>query len=77
ALVISYGCIMAKQQCDHHQGLEGALFLFTAGFYLTQDMPILSNPNVAWYVFWLPLAVVLTLPSPASQADVPVCPTQC
>lgn len=65
ALVMIYGFIMAKWQCDRHQGLEGALFLFAAGFYLTQGMFIISNPAAAWDMFWFPLAVVLTLP-PAS-----------
>ena len=77
ALVILYGIIMAKRQCDRHQGLEGALFLFAAGFYLTQGMFIIGNPAVAWTMFWLPLAVVLTLPEAASQADAPACPKRC
>ncbi|MGL9723671.1 O-antigen ligase family protein [Sodalis sp. (in: enterobacteria)] len=77
ALVISYGFIMAKRQCDGHQGLEGALFLFAVGFYLTQGMFIIGNPNVAWYMFWFPLAVVLTLPSPAPQTEAADCPRRC
>ncbi|RLR18009.1 hypothetical protein D8L93_04520 [Sodalis-like symbiont of Bactericera trigonica] len=71
ALVIMYGFIMAKRQCDRRQGLEGALFLFAIGFYLTQGMFIIGNPAVAWNMFWFPLAVVLTLPAAASQAGHP------
>ncbi|BAE75473.1 putative lipid A core:surface polymer ligase [Sodalis glossinidius str. 'morsitans'] len=76
ALVLVYGFIMAKQQCDRRQGLEGALFLFATEFYLTQGMFIIGNPAVAWNMFWFPLAVVLTLPAAASHADAPDCPRQ-
>ncbi|MGP4123699.1 MAG: O-antigen ligase family protein [Sodalis sp. (in: enterobacteria)] len=76
ALVISYGLMMAKRQYDCYQGLEGALFLFATGFYFTQGMFIISNPNVAWYLFWFPLAVVLTLPLPAAQAYASNSPAQ-
>ncbi|OZI15461.1 lipopolysaccharide biosynthesis protein [Sodalis-like symbiont of Philaenus spumarius] len=76
ALVIIYGFIMAKRQYDHQQELEGGMFLFATGFYLTQGMFIIGNPAVAWNMFWFPLVVVLTLPAADFQAGAPDCPRQ-
>lgn len=62
-LLIAHALVMAKRQLDRHQGLEGALFLLAIGFYITQGMFFIGNPDVSWFMFWLPLAVVLTLPT--------------
>ncbi|WP_170975461.1 O-antigen ligase family protein [Martelella alba] len=68
--VLMYGVVMAWRQCLQRQYYEAALFLFMLFFYITQGMFVIGNPGVPWYLFWFPLAVVLSLPAdkPAEQA---------
>ncbi|UDG80106.1 O-antigen ligase family protein [Candidatus Steffania adelgidicola] len=62
-LVMIYGFFMVRKHISFNQELEGAIFLFTTGFYITQGMFIISNPGVSWNIFWFPVSVLLTLPS--------------
>ncbi len=59
--VIAYGLFMGWQQIKEGHALETSMFLFSLLFYLTQGMFLISNPSVSWIMFWLPLAVVMTL----------------
>lgn len=59
---ITWGLYMGWQQIKAGYALETSMFLFSLMFYLTQGMFLISNPSVSWIMFWLPLAVVMTLP---------------
>ncbi|WP_213992473.1 O-antigen ligase family protein [Sodalis sp. dw_96] len=60
--VLSYGLCMAKKHLTHRQGFEASLFLFMIFFFTTQGMFVVSNPGVTWYLFWFPLAIILSPP---------------
>lgn len=60
--IIGYGLYMGWQQIKHGYTLEATMFVFALLFYATQGMFIISNPGESWLLFWLPLAIVMTLP---------------
>ena len=60
--VTGYGLYMGWQQIKQKQALEACMFLFTLFFYITQGMFLIGNAGETWLLFWLPLAVVFTLP---------------
>ncbi|TCL05562.1 O-antigen ligase family protein [Sodalis ligni] len=68
--VLSYGLYMAKKHLADRQGFEAALFLFMIFFFTTQGMFIISNPGVTWYLFWFPLAVILSPPGKQTPLSV-------
>lgn len=41
---------------------EAALFLFMLVFYSSQVMLVIANPAEFWYLFWLPLALLMSQP---------------
>ncbi|CCP01196.1 Putative lipopolysaccharide biosynthesis protein [Erwinia amylovora Ea644] len=60
--IIGYGLYMGWQQVKQGCTLEAVMFVFSLLFYTTQGMFIISNPGESWLLFWLPLAIVMTLP---------------
>ncbi|BEM33827.1 hypothetical protein SME36J_24590 [Serratia marcescens] len=38
------------------------MFLFMLVFYSSQGMFVIANPAEFWYLFWLPLAMLLSQP---------------
>lgn len=60
--VIVYGFYMGWMHVKENQAIEASMFVFGLIFYATQGMFLLSNPSVPWVMFWLPLAVVMSLP---------------
>lgn len=67
--VLMYGLYMAWRHliCRHY--FEASLFLFMIFFYATQGMFVIGNPGVTWYLFWFPLAVVLSLPADKTRSN--------
>ena len=60
--VLAYGLCLVKKHLTQQQGFEASIFLFMLLFFTTQGMFIVSNPGVTWYLFWFPLAVILSPP---------------
>ncbi|MEA9392333.1 O-antigen ligase family protein [Acerihabitans sp. TG2] len=62
AAVLAYGLSIAKKHLSNGQGFEASLYLFMIFFFTTQGMFVIGNPGVTWYLFWFPLAIILSPP---------------
>lgn len=60
--VIIYGLARTVNHLKNNHNTEASLFLFSILYYLTQGMFIIGNPQEFWFLFWFPLAVVLSTP---------------
>lgn len=62
AALLSYGVRLAYQHLRSGRRLEAALYLFMLVFYCSQGMFVIANPAEFWYLFWFPVAMVLSQP---------------
>ena len=60
--LIGTGALTIKNHLSNGQKLEAFFFLFCIIYYSVQGMFIIGNPQEFWYLFWLPLAIVLSTP---------------
>lgn len=60
--VVGYSLYMGWQHIKINQALEASMIVFSLIFYTSQGMFILGNPGESWFLFWFPIAVVLSLP---------------
>lgn len=67
AALLAYGARLALSHLRAGRRLEAALYLFMLIFYCSQGMFVIANPAEFWYLFWFPVAMVLTSPSPAEN----------
>ncbi|CAH5482486.1 MULTISPECIES: O-antigen ligase family protein [Serratia] len=58
--VLSYSALLALRRMRDGMRLEAALFIFILLFYTSQGMFVVGNPSESWYLFWFPLAVIMT-----------------
>lgn len=60
--LLGYGARLAIAHWRAGRRWEAALFLFMLVFYSSQGMFVIANPAEFWYLFWLPLALLLSQP---------------
>lgn len=58
--VLGYCGWLALRRMRDGMRLEAALFIFILLFYTSQGMFVVGNPSESWYLFWFPLAVIMT-----------------
>jgi len=61
--LIGYGILQIKKHLQAQQKAEVSIFIFSLIYYMTQGMFIIGNPQEYWFLFWLPLAVILCTPT--------------
>lgn len=61
-VLLIYGAKLGLQHMNVGRRLEAALYLFMTIFYCSQGMFVIANPAEFWYLFWLPLGIVLSQP---------------
>jgi O-antigen ligase len=59
------GCGLSKvgRHLKANHKTEVAIFIFSLIYYMTQGMFIIGNPQEFWFLFWFPLAVILSTPA--------------
>jgi O-antigen ligase len=59
------GCGLSKvgRHLKANHKTEVAIFIFALIYYMTQGMFIIGNPQEFWFLFWFPLAVILSTPA--------------
>ncbi|MGB7802713.1 O-antigen ligase family protein [Buttiauxella sp.] len=62
ASVIGYGLLQLRKHIRAQQKTEASIFIFALIYYMTQGMFIIGNPQEFWFLFWFPLAIVLSIP---------------
>ncbi|AOF00037.1 polymerase [Serratia surfactantfaciens] len=60
--LLAYGARLAFAHWRAGRRWEAAMFLFMLVFYSSQGMFVIANPAEFWYLFWLPLAMLLSQP---------------
>lgn len=60
--LLGYGARLAIAHWRAGRRWEAGLFLFMLVFYSSQGMFVIANPAEFWYLFWLPLALLLSQP---------------
>ncbi|TDN48506.1 O-antigen ligase [Buttiauxella sp. JUb87] len=60
--VIGYGLLQLRKHIRVQQKTEASIFIFALIYYMTQGMFIIGNPQEFWFLFWFPLAVILSTP---------------
>lgn len=60
--VIGYGLLQLRKHVRIQQKTEASIFIFSLIYYMTQGMFIIGNPQEFWFLFWFPLAIVLSIP---------------
>lgn len=60
--LLGYGARLAIAHWRTGRRWEAGLFLFMLVFYSSQGMFVIANPAEFWYLFWLPLALLLSQP---------------
>ncbi|MEW7312997.1 O-antigen ligase family protein [Buttiauxella gaviniae] len=60
--VIGYGLLQSFKHLKINQKTEISIFIFSLIYYLSQGMFIIGNPQEFWFLFWFPLAVILSTP---------------
>lgn len=60
--LIGAGLAAIKNHLSNGQKLEVFLFIFCIIYYTVQGMFIIGNPQEFWFLFWLPLAGILSTP---------------
>ena len=61
-MVIGYGLLQAPKHMKENQKTEVSIFIFCLIYYMSQGMFIIGNPQEFWFLFWFPLAVILSTP---------------
>lgn len=61
AALIGAGLIQAYKKYHQGLGLEASTYLFSLMFFITQGMFVIGGPGESWVLFWLPLALVISL----------------
>lgn len=60
--MIGYGLLQSFKHLKENQKTEVSIFIFSLIYYLSQGMFIIGNPQEFWFLFWFPLAVILSTP---------------
>lgn len=59
---IGYGLLQVRKHLRENQKAEASIFIFSLIYYMSQGMFIIGNPQEYWFLFWFPLAVILSTP---------------
>ncbi|MFU2315374.1 O-antigen ligase family protein [Rahnella sp. PCH160] len=59
-LLLGYIARRAFGYIKEDRRFEAAIFIFMLIFYVSQGMFNIGNPSECWYLFWFPIAVLLT-----------------
>lgn len=60
--VIAFGLVQLRKHIRVQHKTEASIFIFSLIYYMTQGMFIIGNPQEFWFLFWFPLAIVLSQP---------------
>jgi O-antigen ligase len=60
--VVVVGLFQIRKHLLAGQKTEVSIFIFSLIYYMSQGMFIIGNPQEFWFLFWFPLAVILSTP---------------
>ncbi|WP_455426272.1 O-antigen ligase family protein [Dryocola sp. LX212] len=60
--VVVLGLFQIRKHLLAGQKTEVSIFIFSLIYYMSQGMFIIGNPQEFWFLFWFPLAVILSTP---------------
>ncbi len=61
-VLLGYGTWLAFLHWREGRRWEAGMFIFMLIFYSSQGMFVIANPTEFWYLFWMPLAMLLSQP---------------